>query len=409
MLLANNDEGNNMADRTRNLGKTLLIMLVVTVVLLIVGEIGAGMIGKYRYHWSFEGAAYDSNDQQWDAYRLFWGKSHFRSVDKLSLNNSLGYRNREIGVKQKYRIAILGGSFAHGSGATEISKNIASQTEQILSSEIGLDIEVINAAQGGFTSWQELVLLCYQVIYMDPDMVIVVDGNNELGVFEDNLTTDSPPDIRLNQSLYGSQMQGLLENHPLAIKAIDYPASQLIRLLIRKTNYYRLYLQAKKSINFRKDRRGGIRRIYDLEESPFEVNEKIIIAYVQNLRMMASIFKQENIEGVFFLQPHAVFIEPLTETQKTLWENRGVKFKRSFYPKFYNEASRLLSDPETLLGFDFIDSRNEFKSVSKDIWLDEVHMTDMGQRLFAEFLVQHIVPKIDDKKVKQAKLSHYFP
>lgn len=61
------------------------------------------------------------------------------------------------------------------------------QLEKALKNSYDLDVEVINAAMGGFTAYQELVALIYHVYYMDPDMVIVIDGNNELGVFEGKL------------------------------------------------------------------------------------------------------------------------------------------------------------------------------------------------------------------------------
>jgi lysophospholipase L1-like esterase len=75
--------------------------------------------------------------------------------------NSLGFGDCEIKPKTKFRILLLGDSVAWYIG------------KQIDELEKQLDIEIINASQGGYTTYQEYELLKIYGLNMKPDLVII--------------------------------------------------------------------------------------------------------------------------------------------------------------------------------------------------------------------------------------------
>lgn len=73
----------------------------------------------------------------------------------------------------KRNIIILGGSVAFGYGATNDEQTISSLLGGMLQSD---GYEIFNLAQGGFTSFMNLFSLTTIGLYLEPDIVIVMEG-----------------------------------------------------------------------------------------------------------------------------------------------------------------------------------------------------------------------------------------
>ena len=79
-------------------------------------------------------------------------------------------KNRKEGIRN---IVILGGSVAFGYGATNDENTIS----HVLNSMLKTDgYEVFNLAQGGFTSFMDLFSLTSIGLYLEPDIIIVMEG-----------------------------------------------------------------------------------------------------------------------------------------------------------------------------------------------------------------------------------------
>jgi len=112
-----------------------------------------------------------------------YGTPNFRTSDGLDMHNSLGFRGPEIEIPKpsgRYRIVILGGSSAYESGVYEWKKDFARQLEKELRVLYNTEnIEVINAALPGYTSYENLINLELKVLDLKPDMVIIYEGVND--------------------------------------------------------------------------------------------------------------------------------------------------------------------------------------------------------------------------------------
>jgi lysophospholipase L1-like esterase len=89
--------------------------------------------------------------------------------------NSLGFRGGNIRQDQKIkrRIVVVGGSAAFGTGLQSDADTFAQRLEYLL------DAEVINAAVVGHASGQELVSLVMELVDLQPDLVIALNGWND--------------------------------------------------------------------------------------------------------------------------------------------------------------------------------------------------------------------------------------
>ena len=102
----------------------------------------------------------------------------------LSKHNSLGYRGEEI-VQPKpkgvFRIVALGGSTTYGEGVRNYKETYPYLLEKVLKKRFNYsNVEVINAGVGGYNSWESLINLQFRVLDLNPDMIIIYHGTNDV-------------------------------------------------------------------------------------------------------------------------------------------------------------------------------------------------------------------------------------
>jgi hypothetical protein len=97
-----------------------------------------------------------------------------QKTPNFSINN-LGFRGRDIrkDEKAKKRIIVVGGSTAFGTGLQSDDETFAQRLEYLL------DVEVINAAVVGHATGQELVSVVMELVDLQPDLVIALNGWND--------------------------------------------------------------------------------------------------------------------------------------------------------------------------------------------------------------------------------------
>jgi lysophospholipase L1-like esterase len=99
--------------------------------------------------------------------------------------NSLGYRHPEIQIPKPpgvYRIVAMGNSTTWGSGIKDWQDTYPGQLEKILRDEYGYkNVEVLNDGVDAATSWYTAVDLEFRVLEVQPDLVIVYQGNMDIG------------------------------------------------------------------------------------------------------------------------------------------------------------------------------------------------------------------------------------
>ena len=98
-------------------------------------------------------------------------------------HNALGYRGDDIQVPKPdgvYRIVVLGDSSTYGT-FSPYDQTYPYDLQKVLRDDYGhKKVEVINGGVLGYTSWNILVDLAFRVTVLQPDLVIVYEGGNDV-------------------------------------------------------------------------------------------------------------------------------------------------------------------------------------------------------------------------------------
>lgn len=98
-------------------------------------------------------------------------------------HNQLGYRGEEIDVrksKNEFRIVCIGGSTTYTSEVQDYRLSYPYQLQQELRSNGYKDVEVVNAGLFDWTTWEVLGNFQYRVLDLQPDLVIIYLGLNDI-------------------------------------------------------------------------------------------------------------------------------------------------------------------------------------------------------------------------------------
>lgn len=108
----------------------------------------------------------------------------FRSENGLDRNNSLGFRGGEIEADKPegiFRIFCIGGSTTYTTAVDRYVDSYPAQLERVLRERYGhKNVEVINAGVPAFSSLDSLLNLQLRVLPLDPDLIVVYHGINDV-------------------------------------------------------------------------------------------------------------------------------------------------------------------------------------------------------------------------------------
>jgi len=103
--------------------------------------------------------------------------------ERLMHFNSYGFRGPEFStnkLEDTFRIFVVGGSAAFGSGTLDNQTFPHYLQETYDNANLDFKVEVINAAKPGHWSSNEVVLIKNRILDLEPDLLIVYDGWNDL-------------------------------------------------------------------------------------------------------------------------------------------------------------------------------------------------------------------------------------
>ena len=171
-------------------GKTEVGLLLVSIFLtFLLLEIGARVWLKYlttpaQYDRYVLFTSLEAKDYAWTPhpYLAYYPTPNYRKG--RTSHNSLGYRSDEFPLEKPdgvFRIVALGGSSTYDVSIEDNAKTFTAQLEKLLHDDYGYqNVQVINAGVPGYNSWEILVNLEFRVLDLDPDLVIIYEGTNDV-------------------------------------------------------------------------------------------------------------------------------------------------------------------------------------------------------------------------------------
>ena len=297
------------------------------------------------------------------------------------------------------RIIMLGGSSTAGSGSSRLSETISAQLEQMINNNLKNEkskrsYEVLNFGAGGGYSGAELVKFIQYLIYLEPDIVIALDGFNDAwnAIFEKNRIGISSPIINWSdysykyfESMNGmhvkrSSTDGMLPFMPFTSLAFNRMYSAVNLVFSDKETFYNKYPN------------------YILSKEIYKNDPFFAKVLRTNLETFAAVACRSNFTFIGALQPHAYSKEEsLTENEIALLNkfekrykaaivnanNYSILMNKAFdqYSKVYSELEKKFSDCESVK---FVNLMNAFKEKKQDTYVDNIHYTPHGNYIIAK-------------------------
>lgn len=246
----------------------------------------------------------------------------------------------------RYRILIIGGSTAAQMPSAMVAEVFQSLTDR--------KVDVVNLADGGYIANQALVMLAVHGAKLEPDLIISLDGFNDIV----NMTKKVPPGIHY---------------HDRSIRyAVEHPIMNGVRSLFTNSQFMLAIVKLQ-------ERR-------DEMESQTDVARfaEFRRAYVSTIMTTAKLAKGIDAAYVPVLQPYLHLRKTLTEREKGL--ERLWAFRSEFMRRAFTDLNTALSAQTFSSNTHFVSALTAFDSVDAEIFTDQCHVTDLGKRIALEFI-----------------------
>lgn len=282
-------------------------------------------------------------------------------------HNSLGFRGPEIAIPKpagRFRIVALGGSTTYTEFVENDADSFPARLESALRRRMASDrFEVVNAGCPGYNSWESLATLQYRALELEPDLVILYDGVNDVHA------------RLVHPDAYAGDNSGRRRpwTPPLQVRICQY--SVLVRLLGACAGLWRLpgvdaYVQAPTSDP-------GSHGPSDAYGDPLEALAKNPPIHTRrNLQSMIAITRAHGAVPILATWAHSPLVKDYSSTPHY---ERGIAE--------HNAVVREVAEETGALCFDFA----ERMPIALEYWRDGRHVNRRGAEiqgeLFAEFLL----------------------
>lgn len=296
---------------------------------------------------------------------LFWRQRPHLNTKFQGVNvatNSLGLRSKEFSIEkdnQAYRIICLGASPTFGWGVDFQNIYPFLLEQKLKKSNLSEKIEVINAAQIGYTTYQGVILLEKYLLKYSPDLITISYILNDIdryrfyrneGLSDKELPTRNSLMIKLNNILAKSRLYLLLKR---GISCLVYKNDKLATITLR--------------------RQSNLSKIRVSKED-----------YKANLEKFISICKTHNIRLLFIKLPINLSLPSLSADENNIIKN-GYKLS-TFY---YDLGCRYANMEE------YQKARNFFKKAKDYLVFECCRDGIIYQHLMEEIAHKYNIPLID--------------
>jgi lysophospholipase L1-like esterase len=330
-------------------------------------------------------AFYDDLKQLRLAYRPYVERRRIPNQHFENINiNKWGYRGPEFTLGKPdglFRIILFGGSFVWGTGAIRDYETISGHLQKLLEKRYkGRKFEVINAGETGYVTTQERILFLEESILFSPDLVIFIDGANDVMVVFGGKPAGFPAHYEaFNERLsadYKEPIEKTLEEQ------VEFLRNQ-VRLNLQRPN-----LKGSSELLIIDTVLSYVRKLGNNKD----LSTQIAAKHFHNAKIIHEISKARGINCLFAIQPTIYIDKPLTSNEGKMvqyYEKRfhGIgRFYRSVYPRYRD----ILSQEMNKEGIPFCDLTVVFRENSSNQFIDHFHLSGKGYRIIAENILDFL-------------------
>jgi lysophospholipase L1-like esterase len=284
-----------------------------------------------------------------------------------------------------YRIVALGGSSTYDVRIEDNAATFTAQLEKLLKEDYGYqNVQVINAGVPGYNSWEMLVNLEFRVLDLDPDLVIIYEGTNDVHA------------SLVEQSAYRGDDFGRRQAWQAPRVAL-WEHSALLRLLSRTMNITRQvsvddFVSSPTYLSWPFES-----RLLEDNLDPVEIlKENPPVYFRRNLENMIAVAKEHGVEIMFSTWAYSPYLNDYAA--------------EGYYQQGFRENNEVVKEVATIGQIPLFDFAGVMPQDAK-YWADGRHVNEAGAlakaELFAEFIDaqgligQQIAPTMDAEGLEE--------
>jgi lysophospholipase L1-like esterase len=267
--------------------------------------------------------------------------------------------------------------------------------------------EVVNVATNEYRMHQHLALLYTRLLRYKPDLVIFMDGHNDLSGIISSTTNPYDPYV---ETPHGQEF--VTSVYPHTLRDWLFINTQWLR------NRSSLFALAQaKVLAGRRDEAFGIApdagqsvttpvRREDLTPALQQRARENLAKdsyYAQAAERLQSVLAHEGVESLFSMQPELILgTKPVTPVEARFAEHyRRIsgRYTVYMYEQMRPAVSRQMAASAERNGYTYVDLIDIFRQVKEKTFTDYCHLTPKGNQLIAERLYQAMTPSLIPKLV----------
>jgi hypothetical protein len=248
----------------------------------------------------------------------------------------------------RFRVVLIGGSTA-----ALIDSGVIQHALRPL---IQGDVEVINLARGGYISSQERIALVLYGIRLNPDVLVSLDGANDIV----GMTKVSTPGIPY-------------VNDAIAL-AVNHPVLNAFASILRYSQFVNALLKLKE------------RRVERNVQTDVARTARTLEYYKESLAAISTIAKGLNIPHVMVLQPYLYLRPGMTDRERDLPDTRNYAYRTAFMVSMFGKMDSTLANTRFADNTTYVNGNRAFDASSGEIFDDEVHLTENGKQRLMQYV-----------------------
>lgn len=302
-------------------------------------------------------------------------------IDKI--NNDVvsidinGFRGAGPDKKGEKELAfILGGSAAFGHGTSSDQATISGHLNKLQS-----EYHFVNAGVPSWNSTQEFYRLSLELVHYRPSLIIVYDGFNDVMInyYYAYNNMNFPSGTPESYEYFEKQFSDIREHEMITVKGALILTEVIAIVFPRTASYLEYLLQPKKS----KKRKGENESVFpDYLESSAKNGANV---YLKNIELMTRMAKSYSSSLIPVWQPGLFQHKNISLLDmNNLNEN---KYFIQYLEKFHGYVFRKKNEMIELIDFSDIFDRYYDDVLLRDIFIDEVHLSDKGNEIIAKEII----------------------
>jgi hypothetical protein len=223
-------------------------------------------------------------------------------------------------------------------------------------------IEVINLANAGHLVNQERITLLLYGIRVDPDLLITIDGKNDIVDTSKTLTPGIP---------YSNGYIEFGVNHPILNAFFG---------ILRDSQFT---VSLMKLVEREKEKKAHQNK---------ELKDKLLKHYIEAIKSMSVICKGLDIPYITVLQPYLFMRKSIIPQEQSLIP-QSYKFREQYIKSMFISMDEMLSTSKLDGKTYYINGSNSFNSTKAVCFKDDVHLTPEGNEILVNYIIDNAVKK----------------